>query len=325
MQTTLLGLAIAIILALVTAIVAPLVIDWNHYRDPIEAEASRLTGMTVRINGSIDARLVPMPMITLHDVETGASGAAGGQPLLRAGEIKLELALGALLRGKIEATDAHLIEPELQLGLDRSGALALPAMAPSFRAAPLSIAHFSVENGRVVLTDAVSGARLVLQKLWFDGQMAVARRAVQRPRRDRRRRSALRLPHLRQPGARRRHAVEARRRSVRPAADDAVRRHAQICPRRAALRRHAGAGAAGRGVAGQRQARRQRAVARGRRDCDHAVGGQAPEPDIPLWAGRTRAEFHGERGRGAGRRSRALPASCPPCSSTSIARWPRPM
>ena len=53
MQTTLLGLAIALILALVTAIVAPLVVDWNCYREPIEAEASRLTGMacasTVRL------------------------------------------------------------------------------------------------------------------------------------------------------------------------------------------------------------------------------------------------------------------------------------
>jgi large subunit ribosomal protein L24 len=176
-QTTLLGLAIALILALVTAIVAPLVIDWNHYRYPIEAEASRLTGMIVRINGSIDARLVPTPMITLHDVNAGAAGTAGAggtsdsRPLLHAGEIKLELALGALLRGKIEATDAHLIEPELHLGLDRSGALALPAMSPSFRPQPLPIAHFSVENGRVVWTDATSGARLVMQKLWFDGEM----------------------------------------------------------------------------------------------------------------------------------------------------------
>jgi uncharacterized protein involved in outer membrane biogenesis len=173
-QTTLLGLAIAIILALVTAIVVPLVVDWNRYRDPIEAEASRLTGMTVRINGSIDGRLVPTPMITLHDVVAGAPGtgdAAGAEPLLRAGEIKLELALGALLRGKIEATDAHLIEPELHLGLDRSGALTLPALARSSQPQVLPIAHFSIENGRVVLTDAASRARLVLQKLWFDGDV----------------------------------------------------------------------------------------------------------------------------------------------------------
>ncbi len=174
MQTTLLGLAIALILALVTAIVAPLVIDWNHYRDPFEAEASRLTGMSVRINGSIDARLVPTPVITLHDVVAGAPRAAGtpeAEPLLRAGEIKLELGLSALLRGKIEATDAHLIEPEVHVGLDRSGALTVPALAPSSQPGAMAIGRFSVENGRIVLTDAVSRARLVLQKLWFDGEM----------------------------------------------------------------------------------------------------------------------------------------------------------
>jgi AsmA-like protein len=173
-QTTLLGLAIALILALVTAIVAPLVVDWNHYRDPFEAEASRLTGMSVRINGSIDARLVPTPVITLHDVVAGAPRAADApeaEPLLRAGEIKLELGLSALLRGKIEATDAHVIEPEVHVGLDRSGALTVPALAPSSQPGAMSIGRFSVENGRIVLTDAVSRSRLVLQKLWFDGQM----------------------------------------------------------------------------------------------------------------------------------------------------------
>ena len=71
MQTTLLGVAIAIILALVTALVAPLVIDWNHYRGAVEAEASRLSGLNVHVTGPIDARLLPSPVITLHDVEAG--------------------------------------------------------------------------------------------------------------------------------------------------------------------------------------------------------------------------------------------------------------
>jgi uncharacterized protein involved in outer membrane biogenesis len=73
-QSTLLALAIAIILALVSAIVAPLVVDWNHYRAPIEAEASRLTGLNVRINGAIEARLLPSPVVTLHDVDAGLAG-----------------------------------------------------------------------------------------------------------------------------------------------------------------------------------------------------------------------------------------------------------
>lgn len=169
MQTTLLGLAIAIILALVAAIAAPLVVDWNHYRAPIEAEADRLTGLDVRINGTIDARLVPIPMITLHDVEIGG---AGQPPLMRAGMLKLEVSLGPLLRGEVQATEAELVGPDISLGLDRSGAMELPALAPSLHPAALSISHFSVSDGRIALADASSGKRFLLQKVWFDGDIA---------------------------------------------------------------------------------------------------------------------------------------------------------
>jgi uncharacterized protein involved in outer membrane biogenesis len=165
-QTTLLGLAIAIILALVSAIVAPLVVDWNHYRAPIEAEASRLTGLSVQVNGSIDARLVPTPMITLRDV---AIGAAGQPPFMRAGFLKLELSLGPLLRGEVQATEADLVAPDISLGLDQSGAIVLPTLATAFRPQTLSISHFSVSDGHVTLTDAASGRQIVLKKFWFDG------------------------------------------------------------------------------------------------------------------------------------------------------------
>jgi uncharacterized protein involved in outer membrane biogenesis len=98
-QTTLLGLAIAIILALAAALVAPFVVDWNHYRGAVEAEASRLSGLNVHVNGPIDARLLPSPVITLHDVEAGE---ADHQPRLRASMLKVELALGPLLRGEFK-------------------------------------------------------------------------------------------------------------------------------------------------------------------------------------------------------------------------------
>ena len=45
LQTTLLGLAIAIILALVAALVGPLLIDWGSHRALFETEASRLIGV----------------------------------------------------------------------------------------------------------------------------------------------------------------------------------------------------------------------------------------------------------------------------------------
>ena len=46
MQTTLLGLAIAMILPLVAA---PLVVDWNYCRTAFEDEVGRLTGLSVRV------------------------------------------------------------------------------------------------------------------------------------------------------------------------------------------------------------------------------------------------------------------------------------
>ena len=61
MQTTLLGLAIAFIIALIAALVGPYFIDWNQFRPQFEAEATRIIGAPVRIGGTLDARLLPAP------------------------------------------------------------------------------------------------------------------------------------------------------------------------------------------------------------------------------------------------------------------------
>jgi hypothetical protein len=167
-QTTLLGLAIAIILALVAALVAPLVVDWNHFRTTFENEASRLTGMSVRVTGTIDARILPTPRIKLRNVEFGE---AGREPLLRAGALDLEVRLGPLFRGEVQATEARLVTPQINLALDRSGAIDWPVATRAWRAEDLSVSRLRVEDGSIVLADAASGSRLTLQKLSFDGDI----------------------------------------------------------------------------------------------------------------------------------------------------------
>jgi hypothetical protein len=167
-QTTLLGLAIAIILALVAALVAPLVVDWNHFRTTFENEASRLTGLSVRVAGTIDARILPTPRIKLRNVEIGE---AGREPRLRAGAIDLEVRLGPLIRGEVQATEARLVAPQIDLALDRSGAIDWPVPTRTWRAEDLSVSRLRVEDGSIVLADAASGSRLTLQKLSFDGDI----------------------------------------------------------------------------------------------------------------------------------------------------------
>jgi uncharacterized protein involved in outer membrane biogenesis len=60
-QTTLLGLAIAFIIALIAALVGPYFIDWSQFRPQFETEASRVIGTQVRVGGALDARLLPTP------------------------------------------------------------------------------------------------------------------------------------------------------------------------------------------------------------------------------------------------------------------------
>ena len=166
MQNTLLALAIAIILALLAALVGPLLIDWGSHRSLFEAEASRLIGVDVRVNGAIEARLLPTPSFTLHEVEIGERGE--GQ--IRVRLIGIELALGPLLRGDWQASEVHLVGPRVALGLDASGKLRAPSLPIKFSPDNLSIDRLNVEDGTLTLSDAANGARATLTGFWFNGE-----------------------------------------------------------------------------------------------------------------------------------------------------------
>jgi hypothetical protein len=89
-QTTLLGIAIAIILALVTALVGPSVVDWGRYRDTFEAKATRLTGLEVRFAGPIEVHILPTPSVQLQGIEVRRPGEL---TRTRARSLRIEFAL----------------------------------------------------------------------------------------------------------------------------------------------------------------------------------------------------------------------------------------
>jgi uncharacterized protein involved in outer membrane biogenesis len=166
-QTTLLGIAILIIVALVSALVAPLVVDWNRYRTTFEQEASQLAGIPVHIRGPIDARILPAPHIILRNVDAGGDRL----PWLRAQTVELEVGLGPLIRGELQATSLRLVGPQITLGLNRAGALDWPPALSQSRPDLVSISRFEIEDGHLTLGDAGSGSRLVLRKVSFNGDI----------------------------------------------------------------------------------------------------------------------------------------------------------
>ncbi len=168
MQTTLLGFAFAIILALVTALVGPLFVDWSSYRGEFEARATRLTGLDFRVTGAIDARVLPTPSITLHGVEFGRPN-EGSKVSARG--LRIEFALGALMRGEWRIAEARLEGPELAAGLDRSGHMAWPLPKLGFDLEGVSIERLQIEDGRAVLADAASDTRVTLEKVEFKGEL----------------------------------------------------------------------------------------------------------------------------------------------------------
>jgi uncharacterized protein involved in outer membrane biogenesis len=167
-QTALLSAGIAIILALVTALVGPLFVDWGSYRAEFQAEVGRLTGLEVRVTGPIDVRLLPTPTLTLQQIELGRPG---DPAKTRAQALRIEFALGDLMHGTWRAPDMTLQGPELTLSLDPSGHLAWSAPTIGLDPDAVSIEHLEIADGRATFTDAASGTRLVLDKLDFSGQV----------------------------------------------------------------------------------------------------------------------------------------------------------
>jgi large subunit ribosomal protein L24 len=166
-QTTLLGLAIALIVALVAALVGPYFVDWNQFRPQFEAEATRIVGAPVRVGGKLDARLLPTPSLQLHSVVVGGANDLGK---VRADKLDVEFSLGSLMRGEWRATELTINGVALDLGLDRQGRIDWPASTGTFSLGSLAIDRLNV-TGRIALHDAASRGTLELTDIAFSGDV----------------------------------------------------------------------------------------------------------------------------------------------------------
>ena len=167
MQTTLLGLAIAFIIALVAALIGPYFIDWNQFRPQFEAEATRVVGAPVHVGGGLDARLLPTPSLRLRSVVVGGANDLGK---VRADKLDVEFSLGSLMRGEWRANELTINGMAVDLGVDPQGRIDLPASTGKFNLGSLAIDRLNL-TGRIALHDAASHGTLELNDIAFSGDV----------------------------------------------------------------------------------------------------------------------------------------------------------
>ena len=111
-RAALIGAAALLTLLLGAVWIVPNLLDWNRYRDTIAALATSGVGRPVRIAGAVSLHLLPQPVLTAADI---AVDDTGDGIVLTAQELRLRVALGPLLAGKVDARDLTLRGADLRL------------------------------------------------------------------------------------------------------------------------------------------------------------------------------------------------------------------
>ncbi len=110
----LLLVALALLLAAFVAgiWIVPGMLDWNRYRGSIAALVSAGVGRPVEITGNITLHLLPQPILTATGLRLND---AGDGAVMQAHEVRLRVALGPLLGGRVDARELVLRGADLRL------------------------------------------------------------------------------------------------------------------------------------------------------------------------------------------------------------------
>ncbi|HEV7310523.1 MAG TPA: AsmA-like C-terminal region-containing protein [Ensifer sp.] len=145
-----------VVVALFAALIAPWFIDWTDFRKEFEREASRIMGKPVVVHGSVDARLIPFPTVTLNDVRVGAS--EDGDPLIQVAQFSMSAELAPFLSGEALIFDMRLDRPKAKVRLLPDGTLDWArGRRASIPAKTVVLENVEISNGQIEFIDEQTG------------------------------------------------------------------------------------------------------------------------------------------------------------------------
>ncbi len=163
MRDLLTAVAGALIVLILVALFGPMLVNWNSQRGFLESKLTALMGQTVRVQGPIDLRLLPTPVLNLADIRWGEDR---DHPVFSAETLTLEIATGPLLKGEIQILDASLEAGRLDLRYDQQGGLSLAGgLAPGSGHRAVAVERFVLKRSTVLIEDLTSGGGMILTGL----------------------------------------------------------------------------------------------------------------------------------------------------------------
>ena len=184
MRLFLIGLGALVLLLVAAVFVAPSFVDWNSQKARISAEARKITGRDLVIDGDVSLTLLPAPALAAKGVRLANIEGGSDAAMMQLEALRVRIALMPLLRGKIQVVSVSLVNPTILLealadgrrnwdfspaGSEDQGAAGGAASeggsAPSQPPAPdgddgdfaVQVDSFAVENGTLTYRDAASG------------------------------------------------------------------------------------------------------------------------------------------------------------------------
>lgn len=156
-----------LVVALFGALLAPLFVDWTDFRKDFESQASRVLGKKVTVLGAVEARLLPFPSVTLHDVTVGAD--EDGKPLVHVARFSMDAELAPLLSGEARIFDMRIEEPKARIRLTADGTLDwLRGSSADIPARTVVLEKVRIVGGQIDFIDEQTGRTRKLEGLDAD-------------------------------------------------------------------------------------------------------------------------------------------------------------
>lgn len=173
---------VVLLLVVITAVLAPFVVDWDRYKPDLEAYGQKLTGRAVEIDGGVAVRLFPWPRLEANNISIANDPAFGDAPLLAADKIVVKLSLAGLFNGTLDVESVAVEKPHLNLIRNADGRMSWTltpdqSVRNGTLLARVKLDQISVSNGSAWIEDGTRKFSTNLSKL----NLNLAARAIEGP------------------------------------------------------------------------------------------------------------------------------------------------